>query len=202
MHQLKVVTSLLFARGVAISAIPVGMELKVDGEASLVDLAQLSPSQLIPSGEGQSSPDHGPPYCNPTGVGVCNFAFYERGNHTCSTCYDREAFVYNHYCQQIGRNVIHGLEGSYKQKFTGLPLENELIYVHKDRQFWYDGTNYGLFKRKPDCISYADWSGTPKLYVGRLVQCAFDCGTGEEWDHMRRSMNFDPDYVTTLAAHG
>lgn len=44
------------------------------------------------------APDHGPPYCNPTGPGVCNLAFYARNGPGKR---HQEVFVYNCYCRLI-----------------------------------------------------------------------------------------------------
>lgn len=43
--------------------------------------------------------DHGPPYCTPTGPGVCNLAFYSRDGPGKA---HHEVYIFNRYCREIG----------------------------------------------------------------------------------------------------
>lgn len=112
---------------------------------------------------------HGQPFCNPTGSGVCNFAWFEYpddfgGKHI-------TAWIYNRFCRVIGSKLNTG-----SQFFLDSELPRSLFADTGIYLFCYAGHCYS--NRWGDCVRYnADPEGK-----SLVTQCAFDCGTGG-FDH-------------------
>lgn len=113
--------------------------------------------------------NHGPPYCKPTGSGVCNLAFYSRYYFDTRHLVN-EVFIYNNYCHQNGWASVSNPRLTWAL-YSKLP--NPVFYTFNDRWFKYNGREYA--KTWGNCITYQDLNETPRLGPGMITQCAFDC---------------------------
>lgn len=112
---------------------------------------------------------HGQPFCNPTGEGVCNFAWFEYpddfgGKHI-------TAWVYNRFCRLIGNRLNAGT-----QFYLSSELPKEIYADTPNYLFCYAGHCYA--NKWGNCVRYPADPDSKSL----VTQCAFECGGGS-FDH-------------------
>jgi hypothetical protein len=133
-------------------------------DVAAVNVARSADTNTSPNPGHKLNKRHGFPFCNPTGPGVCNFAFYASLNDLDGITAWVNGYVYDRYCNEIGQSIgmdVHGTTSVWSQ------LPYSVVANYPTKSFWYAG-------RKTDhCIFY--YGDDENQDEGHIWQCAFDC---------------------------